>query len=170
MTGINEAKNLAAYCGIYCGSCGMYRGRIYAKMAREFLEIVNAAGYPDELTINARGDKPDFNYNEFLKGLEYLSKEDSGAYCQESCKSGGGVPCEIRQCANEKGLEICYGCPDYPCTHFPLPWANSPEKLKDYELFRQLGFDGWIKYHAERAAKGYANATRKYYTPAKKED
>jgi hypothetical protein len=66
-------------------------------------------------------------------------------------------------------LEICYECPDFACTYFPLPWANSPEKLKDYELFRQQGFDGWMQFHAERAAKGYANATRKYYTPARKE-
>ncbi len=170
MTDINEARILAAYCGIYCGSCGMYRGRIYAGIAGELLEIMKVANYPEELTINPEADKPDFDFGEFMKGLAYFSKNYSGAYCQESCKDGGGVPCEIRLCARERGLEICYECHEYPCTHFPLPWVNSPEKMKDYELFRQLGFDGWVQYHAERAAKGYANATRKYYTQARKED
>jgi hypothetical protein len=37
MIDINEAKKLVGYCGIYCGSCGMFRGRIYAKIAQDFL-------------------------------------------------------------------------------------------------------------------------------------
>ena len=106
MVNINEAKKLIGYCGIYCGACGMYRGRIYAKIAQEFLEIIKAAEYPDELTINPKFVKPDFDFNEFLKGVEYFSKEDSGAYCQEPCKQGGGVLCKNRPCARERGVEI----------------------------------------------------------------
>jgi hypothetical protein len=86
MADINEAKKLIGYCGIYCGSCGMYGGRIYAKIAQEFLEVIQAAGYPDELTINPKGVKQDFNFDEFLNGLKYFSNEDSGAYCQKPCK------------------------------------------------------------------------------------
>ncbi|UCH72194.1 MAG: DUF3795 domain-containing protein, partial [Thermoplasmatales archaeon] len=123
----------------------------------------------DELTINPKGVKPDFDFNEFLKGLEYFSKEDSGAYCQESCKKGGGVSCKNRLCVRERGLEICYGCKDFPCEHFSETIDKSPEKLKDYERFNKLGFEEWLRFHAERAEKGYANATRKYYTQAKKE-
>jgi hypothetical protein len=166
---IKEAKKLIGYCGIYCGSCGMLRGRIYTKMAQEFLEVIKAASYPDELTINKKSDKPDFDFNEFLKGLEYLSKENSGAYCQESCKQGGGVNCKYRVCAKVREIEICYECEDYPCEHFSSTFEKSPEKLKDYQRFKKLGLEGWIRFHAERAEKGYSNATRKYYNQAKKE-
>ncbi|MCJ7570271.1 MAG: DUF3795 domain-containing protein [Candidatus Thermoplasmatota archaeon] len=147
----------------------MYRGRIYAKIAQEFLEVIKAAGYPDELTINPKSVKPDFDFNEFLKGVKYFSKEDSGAYCQEPCKQGGGVSCKNRPCARERGLEICYECKDFPCEHFSWTLEEYPEKLKDYERFKKLGFEGWIRFYAERAEKGYANATRKYYAQAKKE-
>ena len=166
---INEAKKLVGYCGIYCGSCGMFRGRIYAKLAQEFLEVIIAAGYPDELTINPNSDKPDFDFNEFLKGLEYLSKENSGAYCQEPCKQGGGVNCEFRSCVKGKGLDICYECKDFPCEYFLRTFKNSAEKQQDYERFKKLGFDGWIRFQTERSDKGYSNATRKYYAQAKKE-
>jgi hypothetical protein len=46
---------------------------------------------------------------------------------------------------------------------------NNYEKLKNYERFKKLVFEGWIRFHAERAKKGYAKATRKYYAQAKKE-
>jgi len=169
MVDINDAKELIGYCGIFCGSCGMYRGRIYAKLAQEFLEVINAAGYPDELTINKKGVKPDFDFNEFLKGLEYFSKKESAAYCQEPCIKGGGVPCKYRICVRERKLKICYECKDFPCEHFSWTLEENPEKQKDYERFKKLGFEGWLRFHSDRAEKGYANATRKYYTKAKKE-
>ena len=168
MVDINEAKKLVGYCGIYCGTCGMYRGRIYAKIAQEFLEVIRAAGYPDELTINMTSAPPDFDFNEFLKGVEYFSNEGSGAYCQEPCKQGGGVACNNRLCAKEKGVEICYECKDFPCEHVSSTFEKDPEKRKDYERFKRLGFDGWIRFHAKRAEKGYANATRKYYAQVKR--
>ena len=169
MIDINEAKKLIGYCGIYCGTCGMYKGRIYAKIAQEFLEVIKAAGYPEELTINPKGIKPDFDFHEFLKGVEYFSKEDSGAYCQVPCKQGGGVLCKNRDCAKEKGLEICYECKDFPCELFSETIEKCPEKLKDYERFKKLGLEGWIQFYTEKAKKGFANATQKYYTLAKKE-
>lgn len=70
MVNIHEATKLVGHCGIYCGSCGMYRGRIYAKMAQEFLEVLHAAGYPDESTINPKGDQPDFDFFEFVKEVQ----------------------------------------------------------------------------------------------------
>jgi hypothetical protein len=168
MIDVQEAKKLVGYCGIYCGSCGMYKGRIYAQLAQELLEILKTAGYPDELTINPKGIQPDFNYHEFLKGMEYFSKEQSGAYCQEACKQGAGVPCKTRPCAQERGLEICYECKDFPCENFSKCLEYCPEKQENYERFKKLGFENWVRFHAKRAGNGYANATQKYYTPTKK--
>ncbi len=66
MVETSEAKKLIGYYGICCGSCGMFRGRIYAMIAQDFLEVLKAAVYPDELTINPKCVKPDFNFKEFL--------------------------------------------------------------------------------------------------------
>jgi hypothetical protein len=167
MVDINKAKKLIGYCGEYCGECGMYKGRIYAMVAQEFLEIIKAAGYPDWLP---KVVKLDFNFEEFLKGIEYFSKEDNiGPYCQKPCKEGGGAPCKIRPCAKERRIEICFECEDFPCEHFSWMLEKHPDRLEDYERFKKLGLEGWIRFHVERAEKGYASATRRYYAKAKKE-
>jgi hypothetical protein len=67
-----------------------------------------------------------------------------------------------------RGLEICYECKDFPCEHFSGFFEKHPEKLEDYERFKHLGFERWVRFHAERAEKGYTNATRKYYTMTKR--
>ena len=166
MVDVDESKKLICYCGAYCGECGMYRGRVYAKLAQEFLRIIEASDYPDWLP---KFFKLDFNFDEFLKGVEYFSKKDTGPYCQEPCKEGGGPPCKIRPCARERGIEICYECKDFPCEHFSWILEKYSDKLKDYERFKKLGLKGWIRFHADRAEKGYACTTRKYYAQAKNE-
>jgi len=32
MMDITEAKKLVGYCGIYCGGCGMFKGRIISRL------------------------------------------------------------------------------------------------------------------------------------------
>lgn len=112
MKEFDQLKKLATYCGSFCGECGILKGRIYAMVAQDFKEIIEAADYSDWLP---KFVKLDFDFEEFLKGVEYFSKEDSGCYCQEPCKEGGGAPCKIRPCAKEKGIEICYECEEFPC-------------------------------------------------------
>jgi len=163
MIDIAEAKELVTYCGSFCGGCGMYKGRIIAMVAQEFKELT--AGYADWLP---KAVNLDFNYDDFIKGLEYFSQENSSCYCQESCKQGGGAPCKIRPCAQEKGIEICYECKDFPCDKFAWIIERYPGFREEQERFKKLGFEGWLRFHGERAEKGYANATGKYYTRAKK--
>ena len=151
MLDINEAKKSVGYCGAYCGECALYRGRVCAVAAQELLEMIRGADYADWLP---RFVKLDFDFDEFLKGVEYFSKEDTGAYCQEPCKEGGGPPCKIRPCAKGRGIEICYECEDFPCEHFSWILEKYPDKLEDYERFKELGLEGWIRFHAERAEKG----------------
>ncbi|MDH5684027.1 MAG: DUF3795 domain-containing protein [candidate division WOR-3 bacterium] len=165
MLDINEAKKMVGYCGAFCGDCGMYKGRIYAMVAQELLEIIKSAGYSDWLP---KAVQLDFNYDDFIKGLEYFSQENSSCYCQEPCKQGGGAPCKIKSCAKERGIEICYECKDFACEHFSWLLEKYPNKLLDYEQFEKLGFEGWLKLRIKRGEKGYAAITQKYYSRAKK--
>ncbi len=162
-----EAKKLIGYCGIYCGGCGMYKGRIIAKVADDLKELIEAHGYP--VWVPEFGGI-DFNFMEFQKGLSYFTKENSGCYCQEPCKDGGGVPgCEIKKCAEDQGVEICFQCSDYPCKHFSQFLKRHPEITKEYKRFNKLGLEEWIKTQARKAEKEYCRATRKYYSKARME-
>jgi hypothetical protein len=52
-------------------------------------------------------------YRQFWRVLESLCEGDS--LCP-GCHASDGPPlCEIRQCARERGIEVCAFCESYPC-------------------------------------------------------
>ena len=165
MADIDEQKDLVGYCGAYCGECGMYKGRIYAKVAKDFLEILRASDYADWLP---KFVKLNFNFNDFMKGVEFFSKKNAESYCQEPCKQGGGAPCESRPCARKRGIEIRYECQDFPCKHLDWILEKYPERMEDSERFKKLGLKGWVRFHAKEAKQGYTHTTKKYYTSPRK--
>jgi len=165
MTDINEAKKLIGYCGIYCGKCGMYKGRIIAKVADDLKELIGTHGYPEWVP---KFGGIDFKFAEFQKGLAYFTKESSGCYCQEPCKAGGGVPgCKIKECAKEKGIEICFQCDKFPCKTLSKFFKNHPDYFKECERFKKLGMEEWLKLQIQEAEEGYCQVNRKYYTKPK---
>ncbi len=157
---INKAKKLIGYCGSFCGTC-MLKGRIYEDVAKDFWEMLKASDHPNWVP---KFEKIDFNFDDFMKGLEYFSNADSGPYCQAPCKEGGGAPCKCRPCAKERGIEICYECKDFPCEHLSWILERNPEKMDDYETFKKLGLKDWLKSHIEKSEKRYLSCTHKYYT------
>ena len=162
---IYEAKKLIGYCGIYCGGCGIFKGRIISMIANDLEELIKAYKYPEWVP---EFGGIDFNFMEFQKGLAYFKKENSGCYCQEPCKDGGGVPgCEIKKCAENREVEICFQCSDYPCKFVLQFLKTHPENAEECERFKKLGMDEWIRTQIQEAEKGYCQATRKYYTRAK---
>jgi len=156
---------LVGYCGLYCGECHTYRGRIITTLAVDFKELLEAGDHPDWVP---KFGSIDFDYEEFLKGLTYYSREDSGCFNNEPCKDGCGVPgCQIDDCAKEMGIDICFECDEFPCNHFSMFLKRHPEHLKDYAEFKRLGKDEWLKRHVQRAERGYCLASNKYYTKAR---
>ena len=160
--------DLIAYCGIYCGGCGIYKGRVITIVAKDLKELIESYSYPDWVPKFGRID---FNFEEFRKGLDYLTKRDSGCYTQVPCKEGCGCPeCKIKECAKERKIELCFECKDFPCEHFSQfgeDWRIA--MVKEQERFKKLGIKEWIEVQIQRAEKGYCNSTRKYYTKTKSE-
>ncbi len=73
----------------------------------------------------------------------------------------------MRECAKKKGIEICFECSEFPCKN--LSQFEEKEQLgilKEYENFKKLGMEEWIKIQIQKAEKGYCEATKKYYTKA----
>ncbi len=114
-------------------------------------------------------EKIDFSFDEFQKGLRFFSDQEKGPYCQAPCKKGGGPPfCKIRPCAEERGVEICFECEEFPCKAFSLFLEKHPEIVEQQERFREIGMDRWLASEEEKSKRGYARATGKYYAQATK--
>ncbi|RLE67639.1 MAG: hypothetical protein DRJ43_07045 [Thermoprotei archaeon] len=88
-----------------CASCALLNGKGLVPHARKLKEMM------EEYNFDELGVELGFDYEEFLKGLDFFSDSDNGLYCSKVCREGGGHPrCYIRMCAEERGVSICFEC------------------------------------------------------------
>ncbi|HDI11011.1 MAG TPA: DUF3795 domain-containing protein [Candidatus Acetothermia bacterium] len=143
---MKEGWEYVAYCGLFCGLCAE-RARI-PKQARALRETMAEEGWPDwGPTIPG--------FAEFWRFLESLSTKGG---CL-SCRAGGGPPeCRIRACAQERGLDFCPQCPDYPCPRIGTLGKAYPTLIPDGLRLRKVGVEQWVAEQEERARRGIVYA------------
>jgi hypothetical protein len=144
-------KNLAGHCGLYCGACGIYQGRI--KQAVENLrKIIGYYGFDKIIAELAKWEPAFQHYTEFenvLDGLVKIFGECLG------CVAGGGNPnCAFRGCCKNKAYVTCAECAT----------MNTCEKLQSYPLdkkelrrIRSMGIDKWAEEMQKKVAAGYCS-------------
>jgi len=140
MSDYEKESELIAYCGIYCRLCEYYTGRI-RDSARHLLDIVKSH---DELKLFADTAKA-FDFENFVKGLEWISNEISP--CVGGCRGGGGWgDCPLRRCCVEKGVRFCYECNDFPCETL----KKFPKRVDELNEISKMGLEGWMKQKLEQ--------------------
>ena len=101
-------ERLITYCGLYCGDCHAFKGKI------------------SDLALELRKELRRTQYDKFSK---YIHKYDSGKElkhfdecysalgamirfrCQQGCRDGGGtVNCKIKECCIGAKFEGCWEC------------------------------------------------------------
>ena len=106
-----EDENLLAYCGLFCGDCHGFSGKIpdLARDLRKELRKIRYEKFAKFISTYSFGK--DFeNYDECYKVLGAMVK----FRCRKGCRSGGGSPfCKIRKCAQKKGIEGCWLCSEF---------------------------------------------------------
>ncbi len=85
-------KFLAGYCGLYCGACAIYQGKI--KQAVENLRsLIKAYGFDKFVSELARWNPAFKHYREFEEVMKAF--EETFGECP-ACMQGGGAPqCQI---------------------------------------------------------------------------
>jgi hypothetical protein len=103
-------RDQIGFCGIWCGSCIVGNGALQ-ELTRRYKELIAAYG------LDEWGPK-DFDYKEFLKGLESIEKAPLCSGCQ---KGGGRENCEMRSCAQSRKISGCRTCTELvDCEHAEL--------------------------------------------------
>jgi len=140
------------YCGLYCGLCSQ-RNRI-PERAKSLRYSMQKEGWD----IWGQ-DQPRFK--EFWSFLGRLA--DSESQC--SCRGGKCGPpfCGIRKCAQEKGIDVCPFCGEYPCERILGIARGYPTMLSDAQRMRDKGMDTWIQEQEERHKTGFAYVDVRYY-------
>jgi hypothetical protein len=142
-------KELVGYCGLYCGACGIYQGRI--KEAVENLrKVIGAYGF-DKIAPELAKWEPSFKhyseFNDVMNGLVKLFGECPG------CVAGGGDPsCVIRQCCQQKSYSTCAECVEMDTCEKLLRFVGS---LENMNCIKALGIDKYAKEMQKRVDEGY---------------
>ncbi len=117
---------LAAPCGLYCGSCSIFRA--YFDRDHEKLEVLakTFSCSKDEVHCSGCRTEPKF------------------------CWSGD---CEFKTCTAEKGVKFCYECSEYPCERMNSFVESAPHHRVVLENFSRMKEVGWRKWLMEQDEK-----------------
>ncbi len=154
---LKELEKLITYCGFYCGCCARHRSFTeFRDAVHIIMELVLAHGFQHWMPEVVK----EFDYPEFIKGLDFLSREDSWLICKRGCKGGDGRPdCEIRKCCTEHRIEICFDCKEFPCERI----RKDKRILKNAREYKKLGKKEWLRKQVEMAKLGFEFHTGKFY-------
>ena len=101
------------------------------------------------------------NFKEFWAFLNKLAEMGPGC----SCRSGKCGPpfCVIRKCVQEKGIDACPFCDEYPCNRVLGIAQGYVTMLADGKRMKEKGLDVWIEEQEERRKTGFAYADIRNY-------
>ena len=142
---MTEEKDLVAYCGIYCGDCFGYKGKI-ADLARDLRKELRQAkfGRTAEFLSTNSFFAVFKNYPQCYEVLGALVK----FRCRKACRNGGGPPfCKMRQCCQKKGIDGCWQCDEFEtCEKLDfLKPSHGDAHLKNLRIIKKQGIDNFIK-------------------------
>lgn len=183
-----------AYCGLYCGTCGMGEGLI-SERATKLKEVIEAYRFEDWVTdfferedtqlvldhaigtlgytgeeiaaLKEEMEKSKFDYDQFKAGLEWFTKTGC-----PGCREGGGNPvCPIRMCVQAKKLRGCWECSEMEeCrTLVMFEKESSYRVLESLQDIKKSGEETYAKKMEKKRAAGYDNVLdRKPFGSTKK--
>jgi len=134
-------KNLIAYCGLYCGDCFGYKGKV-AELARDLKKELRQAKF--DRVAEGIPFKEFKHYKECYEVLGAMVR----LRCNNACKGGGGNPfCKVRKCCQKKGIEGCWQCDEFEACNkldFLKP-IHGDANLRNLRKLKKQGVDSFLK-------------------------
>ena len=122
---MDKEKELSAACGLFCGACAIYIATQENDVAR--------------LT----------RQSEFL-GLTIEETKCNG--CRSSRLNLNCTSCKMLSCTNDKEIDFCIECSEYPCEEIKLFQSKYPHRIElwsDLEKIKSIGYLAWFKEKEE---------------------
>ncbi len=138
---MSNNEKLIAYCGLYCGDCFGYKGKI-AELAKDLRKELRQEKF--EIMIKGIPFKALKNYKECYDVLGILVR----LRCTNACRAGGGNPfCKIRKCCQKKGIEGCWECDEFEtCEKLDFLKPNHGDAhLKNLQKIKKKGIGEFLE-------------------------
>ncbi|NMC59372.1 MAG: DUF3795 domain-containing protein [Candidatus Methanofastidiosa archaeon] len=140
-----EKEKLIAYCGLYCGDCHGYKGKV-ADLARDLRKELRESKYKNfaDYVGQTSFGKSFQDYDRCYEVLGAMVK----FRCKKGCKDGGGNPfCKIRKCCEKKSFSGCWECGEFEnCEKLKfLEGVHGNAHLKNIRIIKKKGTKEFIK-------------------------
>jgi hypothetical protein len=116
-------RALQGRCGQFCGDCKIYIA-YSTEDARAQNEIAKGIGK--------------------IKGRSVSPEQVKCLGCKGTMTSLWRNGCFIRGCAEERGVEFCYQCQNYPCEQLQDHFESCPESQTNLRVISKIGPDAWL--------------------------
>ena len=109
----DQIKDRLAPCGLHCGKCFAF---VDGEIKNNSIKLKESLG---DFDIYARRfvdliNEPVFKkYSDFKELLSYFALVECRGCRKEKCKIF--KDCKVRDCSENKGVDFCFQCNDFPC-------------------------------------------------------
>jgi hypothetical protein len=161
---LTEAERMTAYCGRFCGTCGISAFQIGTGLAA-VRNVVKAVGFKREaegLGWPLMRDLATHCCEQFEGQVEAFGKVATKLF-PTCCREGCVPPCEIAQCCKGKGHATCAACGDVEtCEKIAATAKKNPKVRNNLREIAKQGLKPW----AEAQLKAVKAARRRVLTEA----
>ena len=138
-----EAMKRIAPCGLHCGKCFAFtEGTIHQEAGKLQRDLGDFGPYAKRFTTAL--DPVFEKYPEFATFLDYLANAECRGCRAEKCKFYKG--CKVRACVEEKGIDFCFQCDEFPCDHTGL---DDNLYQRSVAINRRIAEIGVVAYYRE---------------------
>ena len=140
-----EDTNLITYCGLYCGDCHSFKGRI-PDLARDLRRELRTSKYDKfaEVISKEPFGRPLRNYKECYEVLGAMVKLRCRRTCRERKRA---TSCGIWKCCREQTYQGCWECDQFmDCEKLKvLEPLHKDSVIKNLRKIRRSGVDSWLE-------------------------
>jgi hypothetical protein len=142
---MSDEEELVAYCGLYCGGCFSYQGKV-ADLARDLRKELRSSRF--DKTAESLSKLSFFKtFEDYPQCYEVLGAMVK-LRCRKGCRNGGGNPtCAIKVCCNRKGYEGCWECGEFAeCKKMEFLKTNHGDAhIKNLRNINKKGIRGFLE-------------------------
>ena len=128
-------KSRLAPCGLHCGKCFAFNEGDICQLSADLRRSLGDFDvYAERFVVML--DEPLFaKYSDFKQILNLFSIGKCGGCRKEKCIVF--KDCKVRECSENKMVDFCFECPDFPCSntgfdeHLQKRWRNIGAKIKE---------------------------------------
>lgn len=130
----SQILDALAPCGLSCEKCFAHVDGDIRKYSLKLKEKLGNFDIYAKRFVTLLGDPIFEKYPDFKVLLEYFASEKCRGCRHEQCKLFTG--CGVRQCHQEKNIDYCHQCDDFPCAktgfdkHLYDRWIKLNERIK----------------------------------------